>query len=125
MRFGMLLRQVQMLLLMAGGGHALAVEQFAAQRAVMSVSVTVVERCTASSQGVAASATSTNNAAQLANFSVRCTSGRTSGYSASMRQHAVFDISEIGPSSLNVASANPPQPGNGGDAANLRFRVDY
>lgn len=125
MRFGMLLRLVQMLLLLAGAGHAFAVDQFAPQRAVMSVSVTVVERCTANSQHVAASGTSTNNAAQLANFSVRCTSGRTSGYSASMRQHAVFDGSETGPSSLRVASSNPQQPSNGGDAANLRFRVDY
>ena len=125
MRFGTPLLHVATLLSMAGFDHAAAAEQFASQRAVMSVSATVIERCTASSHGGAAASTSTNHAAQLANFSVQCTSGRTSGYSASMRQHTVFAGTDPGSSGRFGAFANPQQSSSAGDAAELRFRVDY
>lgn len=125
MRFRTPIRYFGMLLVAAVGSHAAAAGHFAPQRAVMSVSVTVVERCTASSQGVAAASTSSNHAAQLANFSVQCTSGRTSGYSASMRQHTVFASAEMGSSGRYLASANLQQSNSGADTADIRFRVDY
>ncbi len=125
MRFGAPIKYFGMLLLAAVGSHAAAADHFAPQRAVMSVSVTVVERCTASSQGVAASDASSNNPMQPANFSVRCSSGRTSGYNASMRRNTVFESTEMASSVRYVASANPQKPNSESDAAKLRFRVDY